>query len=366
MESEPVRFLIRQMPALLDESRRALCELIGAEPENVAFVSNATAGVNAVVRSLRFRPGDELLLTNHGYNACGNVVRYAAQREGAVVVVVDVPIPIASAEQVVDSILARVTDRTRLAVIDHVTSPTAAIFPVAEIVRQLSERGVDTLVDGAHAPGMFPLSVNKIGAAYYVGNLHKWVCAPKGAGFLYVRPDRQEGIQPPVISHGYNQPRPGRTPFQDAFDWQGTDDPTAWLCVGEAIRFVTGLLRGGLESLYERNRQLAVAARRMLCERLPVQTVCPEEMLGSMAAVVLPMAAGASAVSRAAPRLGDQLLERFGIEVPVFGWSELSGAILRISAQAYNDWDQYVRLAEALGVLFEEGRSCPADSFWRL
>lgn len=156
--------------------------------------------------------------------------------------------------------------------------------PVRFLVRQLSQQGVDTLVDGAHAPGMLPLDLNRLGAAYYVGNIHKWLCAPKGAGFLHVRPDRQEGIQPPVISHGYNQSRAGHTHFQDAFDWQGTDDPTAWLCVGEAIRFLNELLPGELEELMELNHKLAAAARRMLCERLPLRPVCPETMLGSIAA----------------------------------------------------------------------------------
>jgi isopenicillin-N epimerase len=351
MEAEPGRFLLCRLPSLLDESRRSLAGLIGAEPENLVFVANATAGVNAVVRSLRFRPGDELLLTNHGYNACSNVVRYVAQREGATLAVAEVPIPVASPGQIVQAVLARVTGRTRLAVLDHVTSPTALIFPVEELVAQLGRRGVDTLVDGAHAPGMVPLDVKRLGAAYYTGNAHKWLCAPKGAGFLYARPDRQEGLQPPVISHGYNQSRPGCTRFQDAFDWQGTDDPTAWLCVGEAIRFLDGLAPGGLDGLMRRNHELAVAARRLLCERLPLRPICPEDMLGSMAAIMLPGNAEEVLAADAAapvPRLGSRLLEQFGIEVPVYYWPVPPWAILRVSAQAYNSLGQYVRLAEAL------------------
>ena len=180
MEAEPVRFLLQQLPPLLDQSRCALASLIGAEPENLVFVTNATAGVNAVVRSLRFRPGDELLLTNHAYNACGNVLRYVAQREGATLAVAEVPIPVKSPGQIVQCVLARVTGRTRLAVLDHVTSPTAVVFPVEELVGELTRRGVDSLVDGAHAPAMVPLDVRRLGAAYYVGNAHKWLCVLRG------------------------------------------------------------------------------------------------------------------------------------------------------------------------------------------
>jgi isopenicillin-N epimerase len=350
MEAEPVRFLVRQMQPLLDESRRALAELIGAEPENLVFVANATAGVNAVLRSLRFLPGEELLVTNHGYNACSNVVRYAAERAGARVVVAEVPVPLESPQQIVEAVLARVTARTRLALLDHVTSPTALVFPIAELVRRLEQQGVDCLVDGAHAPGMVPLELQRLGVAYYTGNCHKWLCAPKGAGFLHVRPDRQEGLQPPVISHGYNQPRAGYSRFQDAFDWPGTIDPTAWLCVGEAIRFLAELLPEGLPGLMRRNHALAVAARQMLCDRLPIRPLAPPAMLGSMAAVFLPDSMAALDVTATVPlpRLGSQLLEQFGMEVPVYYWPSAPQTLLRISAQAYNSMSQYARLAEVL------------------
>jgi isopenicillin-N epimerase len=359
MEQRPVPFLVRDVQPLLDESRRTLAALLGARPENLVFVANVTAGVNAVLRSLRFSPGDELLITDHGYNACSNVVRYVARREGAKAVVAEVPIPIESPEQVVGAVLACVTSRTRLAILDHVTSPTAVVFPMEELVRRLAERGVDTLVDGAHAPGMLPLDLERLGAAYYSGNCHKWLCAPKGAGFLYVRPDRQEDLQPPVISHGYNQPRTGFTPFQDAFDWQGTDDPTAWLCVGESIRFVSGLVPGGITGLMKRNRELAIAARRMLCKRLALEPVCSEAMLGSMAAFKLPDVPAVTAVADPAapvplPRLGRELGERYSIELPVYYWLARPQVILRISAQIYNNLGEYERLGEALADLLRD------------
>jgi isopenicillin-N epimerase len=263
---------------------------------------------------------------------------------------------------VIEAVLARVTPRTRLAILDHITSPTAIVFPMEQLVRRLAERGVDVLADGAHAPGMLPLELDRLGAAYYTGNCHKWLCSPKGAGFLYVRPDRQDGLQPPVISHGYNQPRLGYSPFQDAFDWQGTVDPTPWLCVGESIRYVSGLVPGGVAGLMRRNREMALAARRLLCERLDLRPVCAESMLGSMAAFMLPdVPAATTAADPAAPvplpRLGRELSDRFSVELPVFYWPAQPQTILRISAQVYNSLDQYERLAGALAELLT-GAKC--------
>src|SRR5438132_2366159 len=164
-------------------------------------------------------------------------------------VVARVPFPLRNADEALEAVLRAVTPRTRLALIDHVTSHTALIFPIARIVRELEARGVDTLVDGAHAPGMVTLNVAKLNAAYYTGNLHKWVCAPKGAAFLWAREDKQAGLQPAVISHGNNTPRPGFTSFQDRFDWAGTFDPTAWFCVGKAIRWLGEMRPGGWPEL---------------------------------------------------------------------------------------------------------------------
>jgi isopenicillin-N epimerase len=351
MEREPVEFLVRRLAPLWDESRRRLAELIGAEAADVAFVHNATGGVNSVLRSLEFQPGDEILVTSHDYNACRNVARYAARRSGAAVVEARLPLPIASPEHVLEAVLRRVTARTRLALLDHITSPTALIFPIEELVRELDRRGIDTLVDGAHAPGMVSLELERLGAAYYAGNCHKWLCAPKGAGFLYVRRDRQAAIQPPTISHGFNRPREGYSPLQNAFDWPGTLDPTPWLCVGESIGFLDSLLRGGLPALMRRNHELALLGRRTLCDRLGIEPIGPEAMLGSMAAFRLPddpSPPKAQESSDGDSRLHDELLLRHGIEVPVFYWPAPPARVLRISAQAYNHPAQYERLAEAL------------------
>ncbi len=351
MEAEPVQFLWRRYEERLEPSRRALARFVGARPKDLVFVTNATTGVNAVMASLRLRPGDEILTTCHDYNACRNVLAEAAMRAGARLVVAEVPFPLRSSGEISESIMRRVTPRTRLAMIDHVTSNSAVIFPIEELVRELQRRNVDVLVDGAHAPGMLPLKLDSLQAAYYTGNLHKWVCAPKGAAFLWARDDKQAALQPAVISHGNNTPRPGYAPFQDRFDWAGTFDPTAWMCVGAAIGFMRDLLPGGWKSVRASNHRLVTKARRLLCQTLGVEPPCPEEMLGAMATLPLP------ARFQGIPKNGKidpeqlRLYDRTGIEVPFVRMGSPEQRYFRISAQLYNSMHDYERLAEAVTTL---------------
>lgn len=348
MEAKPVQFLWRHYDERVDEARAELAKLVGASPQDIVFVTNATTGVNAVVRSLKLRRGDELLTTAHDYNACRNVLVEITGRARAKLVVAQIPFPLGSADEIVEVILDAVTPRTRLAMIDHVTSNSALVFPLARIIRELEKRGVETLVDGAHAPGMLSLNVTRLRPAYYTGNLHKWVCAPKGAAFLWARADRQAELQPAVISHGNNRPRPDHNGFQDRFDWAGTIDPTPWFCVGEAIRWLGRLLPGGWRELRARNHELAVQARRLLCERLEVEPPCPENILGCIAAIRLPER------FQGMPRSGKidpeqlRLYDEFGIEVPFSRIGNPERRYFRISAHIYNSMADYERLAEAL------------------
>ncbi len=340
LEREPVDFLSEQLPARLDQARASLAGFLGADPSDLVFVANATTGVNAVLRSLEFAPGDELLVTTHTYAACRKTVDYVAARCNARVVVAKLPFPLHSEQQVIDAVLAALSARTRLALIDHVTSPTALVLPLQRLVSELQARNVDTLVDGAHAPGMVPVELTRLGAAYYTGNAHKWLCAPKGAAFLHVRRDRQAKLHPTVISHGYS------AGFHQEFDWTGTCDPTPWLCIPEALRCVGGLLPGGWPAVMAANRALALRARAVLMTSLQIDAPCPDAMIGSMASLPLPPAApGAPAAGLDSKGLHDWFRER-GVET----WLHPHPlALLRISAQLYNSIDQYRQLALLLG-----------------
>ena len=348
MEAEPVRFLSRELDDRLASARQALAAFVGADADDLAFVANATGGVNAVLRSLRFSPGEELLTTDHAYNACRNALDFAAGRAGARVVVATIPFPLASPDELVEAVLAHVTARTRLALLDHITSPTGLVLPIERLVAALAGRGVEVLVDGAHAPGMVPLDLGALGAAYYSGNCHKWLCAPKGSAFLWVRRDRQPDIRPLTISHGASAARPGRSRFRLEFDWTGTDDPTAWLAVPGAIEYLGSLLPGGWPELMARNRALALEARRLLCAATGTAPPCPEEMVGALASIILPDGPTTEIGWRRPDPLQRQLYDGWGIEVPVMSWPAAPRRLMRISAQLYNAPADFERLAGAL------------------
>jgi isopenicillin-N epimerase len=349
MEAEAVTFLVRRLEDRLDEARTRLAAFLGAQAQDVAFVPNATTGVACVLGSLDLRAGDVVLTTDHAYNACRNALDRAAAASGATVRVAAVPFPLRDGQQVVDAIEAALTPEVRLALVDHVTSPTGLVLPLARMLEVLHARGVDVLVDGAHAPGMVPLDLDALGTAWYTGNLHKWVCAPKGAAFLHVRRDKQDRIRPAVTSHGANAKRADRSRFLLEFDWTGTFDPTPWLSVPVALATVGAMLPGGWDEVRRRNRELALRGRDLLCRALRIEAPAPDDMIGSLAALPLPPA-GPDERPLALGLLPTQerLFAEHRIEVPVFGWPRLPQRVLRISAQLYNDASQYERLASAL------------------
>jgi isopenicillin-N epimerase len=350
LERQPIRFFVRDLEGLMDEARTVVARFVGARAADLVAVANATTGVNTFLRAFPSRAGDEWLVTDHEYNACRNALDVVAGKRGVRVVVVPVPFPIRTMDGTVEALLAGVTRRTRLALIDHVTSPTGLVLPLERIVRALRDRGVETLVDGAHAPGMVALDLNRLGAAAYTGNCHKWMCAPKGAAFLHVRREFQTCVRPLVISHGANTRRRDRSRFLIEFGWVGTSDPSAFLAVPRAIEWMGSALAGGWDEVMRRNRDLALAARRHLGGVLGVEMPCPDDGIGAMAALALPD--GRSGRGPQSPLyldpLQDRLLGEYGIEVPVIPWPAAPRRLVRVSAQLYNHFGEYERLGDAL------------------
>jgi len=356
LEANPIRFLTRELEGRLDEARTAVAAFLRADPRGLVPVPNATTGVATVLESLRLRPGDELLTNDHEYNATLNALETVAERARARVVRVTIPLPIRHPEEVVEATLAGVTPRTRLALLSHVTSPSGIVFPIESLVRELDRLGVDTLVDAAHAPGMVPIDVAELGAAYWTGNGHKWLCAPKGSGVLHVREDRRDRVLPLVTSHGRNDARMDRPALWKEFDWQGTGNPTPFLALPEAIRVIGALSPGGWAAHMAANRALVLQARDLLQETLGVEPIVPDSMVGAMAGISLPLSAQ-PIDDDAVNALTTSLAAEDRIEVPVNAFpvpaARESGAgptaaLLRISAQRYNEPADYDLLAQAL------------------
>lgn len=343
-EARPIEWLNRRRHKLIGQAKHAVAPLLGMKPENMGFVTNATGGINAVLRSLSygFKAGDELITTNHVYNAVRKAMQYTARETGSTYIEVNVPMPLTSPERVVEAIERAITKRTRLVVVDHISSPTAVIFPMKEILEMCAARGVDVLVDGAHAPGMVELNVEELGelgATYYAANLHKWICAPPGAAFLWVRPDKQKRIHPTTISHFLDES------FVNEFNWQGTRDITPWLCVQDSIAY---LEKYGLNRVMKHNRQMAVWVQEMLCQKWNVQPGSPRDgsMLGSMATVELPAQEKVRKKFNECAALMAVLYDRYRIEVPVLDWG--GRWRVRPCCQIYNVAEHYERLADAV------------------
>jgi isopenicillin-N epimerase len=321
LEAEPVEFLGRRMDGLLAEARAPLAALIGAAPDDLVFVPNATHGVNIVARSLAqtLRPGDEVLGTDHEYGAVERTWTYLCEQRGATYRAQPVALPVMDAAALVDQLWRGVTERTRVIVVSHITSPTALIFPVAEICRRAREQGIVTIVDGAHAPGQLDLDLGALDADWYTGNCHKWLCAPKGSAFLFSRPEHHGWIEPVVTSWGWEE----GSSFAAKHEWQGTFDPAAWLTVPTAIEIWHRLDLDGC-------RALALHGQRLLP---PIEGVPAPQMWASE---VTPGDPG---------ELKAALLDR-GIDVPVHEWQ--GRRLVRVSIAPYNTDTDLDRLRSAL------------------
>jgi isopenicillin-N epimerase len=350
LEADPVHFFDRRLEGMLDAAREALAGFVAADPEGLVFVRNATTGVSVLLRALPIGEGDEILVTSHGYEACRLSALRVAGEAGASVRAAPIPGAVAGPEDVVEAVLGSVTGRTRAAVVDHVTSPTALVFPVEALVAGLTARGIEVIVDGAHGPGQVTVEAAGLGAAGYAGNCHKWMCAPKGAGFVWVRPDLRERVLPPATSHGEGHRRPGRSRLHDRFDWVGTEDPTPYLCVPAAIRSLEELVVGGWPAIRDRNHRLALAGRERLAG-LGLEPSGPEEMVGAMAALRLPRTVPPGSARDEARRLAARLYDEHRVQAAVT-WRRGSGDLMvRLSAHLHTSLEDVERLAAALAAV---------------
>jgi len=329
LELEPIDFLDRRAPDLLAAARGALADYLGCAAKDVAFVENATTGVNLAARSLDLGPDDEVLATDLEYGACDLAWQWVCRRAGARYVRAGIPLPLDDPLTLVEALFAAASDRTRVLYVSHVTSETGLVLPLEAILARARELGLVTVVDGAHAPAQVPLNLARLGADFYAGNAHKWLCAPKGAGFLHVRPEHQERVEGAVVSWGY---RPGGT-FVERIERQGTRDPAAWLAVPEAIRFQA---ERDWDGVRERCRRVALDARRELCDLLGTEPLAPEATVVQSATVRLPDPAG---------DLAERLFARHRVEIPVGG---PENDLLRLSVAAYTTPQKIDRLLAAL------------------
>jgi isopenicillin-N epimerase len=345
IERAPSQFMLREQfrfagaptgrPTRVRQAADEVAPFVGARGQDFVFVDNATTGVNAVLRSLALASGDEILLTNHNYGATLRVAQFVARERGASVRVAEVPYPAFDPQALVDSVRRTLTERTRVAVLDHVTSESALVFPLPELVSLCRTHGVAVLVDAAHAPGMLPIDLATLGVDWYTANLHKWACSPRSCGFLWAAPDRQAELHPPVISWGLDQG------FAAEFDWTGTRDVSAWLAAPEGWRFLDRL---GRDNVWNYNHGLAWQGAQLLAERWNAPLGFRESDIGFMATVAMPAAAGSQPAE--ATRVRDALLFDHRIEVQVHAAHGRVRA--RISAQVYNEMSDIERLAEAV------------------
>ncbi len=348
LENEPVRFFEKIAPDAMLAARQSIGSMVGCDANDIALIENATTGVNTVLRSFEFNQGDEILVPDHAYQACRNTIDYVAKRWGAVVVTCSIPFPIENSQIAIEAVMEKVTEKTVLAMIDTVTSPTGLLMPFEKLVTALEERGVHVLLDAAHGIGMIDLNLDLLGASFTTSNCHKWLCAPKGCAFLHVRKDLQHLIHPLTISHGMTFPLGDTTRFRHEFDWTGTRDVTAHCSLPVVIEGMAKMVDGGWNEIMTMNHNLAIEGRKILCDRLGIELPCPEEMIGCIATLPLPGESTGGIPLHEPDPLHEVLMEKYSIQIPVWTWASPKGRYIRISAQLYNHIDQYKYLAEVL------------------
>lgn len=351
LERQPVEFLGRKLTENMRAARTVLAAELGTTPENIVGVTNATFGLNIVAQSLDLKPGDQILTTDHEYSALEKTWAYVARRTGAEIVVVDIPLPLLTETQFTETIVAQMTSRTRVLFLSHITSPTALLFPISEVIAEARRRGIWSVIDGAHTPGHIPLSLDSIGADFYAGNCHKWMMAPKGSAFLHARPEVQRLLNPLVVSHGWTaiskaegaQGAFGNSPFIDEMEVQGTRDPAPWLSVPAALDFRR---ENDWKSVQSHCQSLAQETASRLAELTGLTPLSAAQFCApQMIAMPIP--------DCDSDQLKIDLIDRYNIEIPVFRWKDR--CIARLSVQGYNSKPQMDKLIHALTDLLKLG-----------
>ena len=343
LESQPVQFITRELLPALQHARQILGDHLNSDADNLVYIPNATFGVNIIARSLQLEAGNEILTTDHEYGACENVWNFIGQKNGTVFVKQSIPLPLASPAEIADHFWQGVTPNTRLIFISHITSPTAVRLPVEMICKRARAAGILTIIDGAHAPGQISLDLTDIDPDFYVGNCHKWMQSPKGAGFLYTRRALQTGLEPLVISWGWgeNSSFSSGAKYLDYFEWLGTNDPSAYLSVPAAIQFQE---RHHWSAIQQQCQQILAAGLKRIDTLTGLESVYSLQAAPfvQMAAVRLPQVRDLSAFQR-------QLLQQYSIEVPCIEWN--GRHFIRISVQGYNTEEDLDALVTAIGKL---------------
>lgn len=340
LERQPVEFLGRRFNDLMRDARAALADYLHTDKSNLTYVTNATVGVNIVARSLKLSTGDEVLSTDHEYGAMDRTWRFVCQKTGARYINQRLPRPLESREQLIEALWSAVTDRTRAIFLSHITAPTALIFPIEEICQRARAAGILTVIDGAHAPGQITLDLEHIGADFYVGNCHKWMLSPKGAGFLYARPDAQALLEPLVVSWGWESETPGDSPFIDQHEWQGTRDIAAFLSVPAAIEFMRA---HAWDRVRAECHALAREFRQRMTELTGLPPLSPDspDWYAQMVALPLPDC-DRNALKR-------RLYDDYHIEIPLQMWN--GSSLSRASFQGYNTREDVDKAMEAFRAL---------------
>ncbi len=348
MEYEAIEYFIDKLPTYLNTSKLALANFVGTDANNIVYTQNTTTGINCILSSMPSQVGDEWLTTNQSYGACVHALKQYAYQKGCTVVTAQIPYPVQNDVEIVAAFEAAITPKTKVALVDYITSATALILPIKKIITLLQSKGIKVVVDAAHAPGMVNFSIDELQPNYFVANCHKWICSPKGSAFMYVAPQHQDDVKPLVISH-YNDTAEGTAAhWSNQFMWDGTHDYSTYITVKTALEYMPTLIEGGWAAIKNHNHNLVLTAAHTIANALQVQLPTTDAMVGSIVNIPMPNGKKPKHSFHSNTELKNILFEKYKIEVPIFMYPHAPQQWLRLSAQLYNSMEQYNYLLACL------------------